>query len=222
MDPAKIQVLRRSAMKVRDAMTERIAKAQPETTLEEIAMMMKTENTGAIPVVEEDELIGIVTDRDLVMRCIAEGGDPTDMTAEDIVSEEVETINPDSDIEEALQLMSQKQIRRLPVVDNGELIGMISIGDIAVKQGDQEESGRALKDVSQGVKNSRVARPQPMRRTEVATRGATEHTGTGGQQGISNHPASEEVERQNRVIPFRQEANTLPRGQKKSGKPKAS
>ena len=209
-------------MKVRDAMTERIAKAEPDTTLEEIAMMMKTENTGAIPVVHEDELIGIVTDRDIVMRCVADGGDPSDMTAEEIVSEEVETIDPDSDIDEALELMSEKQIRRLPVVDNGELVGMLSIGDIAVKQGDQEESGRALKDVSQGAKNSRIPEAQPLRRTDVATRGATEHDGSGAQQGISNHLASEEIRRQNRVIPFRQEANTLPRGQKKSGKPKAS
>ncbi len=209
-------------MKVRDVMTERIAKAQPETTLEEIAMMMKTENTGAIPVVDEDELIGIVTDRDIVMRCVAEAGDPSEMTAEDIVSEEVETIDPESDVDEALQLMAQKQIRRLPVVDNGELIGMLSIGDIAVKQGDQEESGRVLKEVSQGVKNSRAAQAQPMRREHVATRSATEHIGKDGRQGISNHSASEEIERQNRVIPFRQEANTLPRDRKKSGKPKAS
>jgi len=144
------------------------------------------------------------------------------MTAEEIVSEEVETIDPDSDIDEALELMSEKQIRRLPVVDNGELVGMLSIGDIAVKQGDQEESGRALKDVSQGAKNSRIPEAQPLRRTDVATRGATEHDGSGAQQGISNHLASEEIRRQNRVIPFRQEANTLPRGQKKSGKPKAS
>ncbi len=209
-------------MKVRDVMTERIAKAEPETTLEEIAMMMKTENTGAIPVVDEDELIGIVTDRDIVMRCVAEGGDASEMTAEDIVSEEVETIDPESDVDEALEIMSQKQIRRLPVVDSGELVGMLSIGDIAVKQGDQEESGRALKDVSQGVKNSRAAQSQPMRREHVATHGTMEQGGDDGRQGISNHPASEEVKRQNRVIPFRQEANTLPRGQKKSGKTKAS
>jgi len=209
-------------MKVRNAMTERFAKADPEITLEELAMMMKTENTGAIPVVEEDELVGIVTDRDIVLRCVAEGGDPTEMTAEDIVSEEVETIDPDADTEEALQIMSERQITRLPVVDGGELVGMISIGDIAVKEGDQEESGRALKDVSQGVKTSRMARPQPMRRREVATRGVTESGGTGSQQGISNHPASEESRRQNRVIPFRQEGTDLPRGQKKSGKTKAS
>lgn len=205
-------------MKVRDVMTVRIAKAEAETTLEEIAMMMKTESTGAIPVVDEDELIGIVTDRDIVMRCVAEGGDASEMTAEDVVSEDVETIDPDSDVEEALELMSRRQIRRLPVVDKGELLGMLSIGDIAVKQGDQEESGRTLKDVSQGVKNSRMAQAEPMRHESVG-REEDENERT---QGISNRNASEELRRQNRVIPFRQEANTLPRGQKKSGKTKAS
>lgn len=209
-------------MKVRDLMTERIAKAEPDTTLEEIAMMMKTENTGAVPVVDEDELIGIVTDRDIVMRCVAEGGDASEMTAEDIVSEDVETIDPDSDIGEALELMSRKQIRRLPVVDSGELVGMLSIGDIAVKQGDQEESGSVLKDVSQGVKNSRMAQAQPPRREHADPRTATEAGGSGEQQGMAGHPPSEERNRQSRVIPFRQEADRPPRGQKKSSKPKAS
>ena len=202
-------------MRVREVMTEQIVRAQPDTTLEEIAMMMKTENTGAIPVVDEDELIGIVTDRDIVMRCVADGGDPTQMTAEDVVSEEVETIDPDADVEEALELMSRKQIRRLPVVNTGgELIGMVSIGDLAVKQDDQEESGRALKDISQGVKASRRAQAQPMRRTGTATRQATEKAGTGVRQ--------EEVRRQSRVIPFRSDPDQAARGQKKSSKHKAS
>jgi len=199
-------------MKIRDVMSEQIAKAQPDTTLEEIAMMMKTENTGAIPVVDENELIGIITDRDIVVRCIADGGDPAETTAEDIVSEEVETIDPDSELDEALQVMSQKQIRRLPVVNTeGELVGMVSIGDLAVKQGDQQESVRALKDISQGAKSSRRPQAQPMRRS-----------GSGAQQGISNRNATEEINRQNRVIPFRPDANQAPRGQKKSSKHKAS
>ncbi len=209
-------------MKVRDAMTERVITARPDTTLEEIASMMKSQDTGAIPVVDEGELMGIVTDRDIVVRCIADGGDPSDTTAEEIVSEELETIDPESDLDEAIELMSQKQIRRLPVVDNGELVGMLSIGDVAVKQGDQEESGRALKEVSQGVKNSRVARPEPLRREDVSTRNATAKGGRGGQQGIANRDLNEEVERQNQVVSIRPEENQVPRGQKKSGKEKAS
>jgi CBS domain-containing protein len=209
-------------MKVRDVMTERVTTANPETTLEEIANMMKNDDTGAIPVVDDGEVIGIVTDRDIVVRCIAQGGDATEMTAEDVVSENLETIDPESDLDEAVEMMSSKQIRRLPVVENGELVGMLSIGDVAVKQGDEEESGRALKDVSKGVKNSRPAQSKPARRTQTATRGATEKGGRGGQQGISNHNVDEEIERQERVVPIRPDANQVPRGQKKSGKKKAS
>ena len=210
-------------MKIRDIMTKQIAKAQPDTTLEEIAMMMKTENTGAIPVVDENELIGIITDRDIVVRCIADGGDPAGTTAEDIVSEDVETIDPDSEADEALELMSQKQIRRLPVVNTaGDLVGMVSIGDLAVKPGDAEESGRTLQEISEGAESSRRAQAQPMRRTKTATRSATEKAGTGEIQGISNHNATEDVRRQSRVIPFRADANPVSRGQKKSSKHKAS
>jgi CBS domain-containing protein len=179
-------------MRVRDIMTRQIAKAQPDTTLEEIAMMMKTENTGAIPVVDENELIGIITDRDIVVRCVADSGDPTVVTAEDIVSEEVETIDPEAELDEALELMSQKQIRRLPVVDTrGELVGMLAIGDVAVKPGEQEQTGRALNDISQGAKSSR-------------------------------RPQAEAARRERRVIPFRPDTNQAHRGQKKSSKHKAS
>ena len=209
-------------MKVRDAMTERVTTASPETTLEELASMMKSEDTGAIPVVEEGELLGIVTDRDIVIRCIAEGGDPTEMTAENVISENLETIDPESDLEEAIELMADKQIRRLPVVENGELVGMLSIGDVAVKQGDQEETGRALKDVSQGVKNSRKARPRAAQRPDLDARDAMQMHETGGRQGVSNHNAEEEIRRQERVVSIRPDGNAVPRGQKKSGKKKAS
>ena len=139
-------------MKVRDIMTTDVATATPETTLEDIATMMRDEDTGAIPVLDNDELVGIITDRDIVIRCIAEGKDPVETTVEDVVTERLETIEPDSDIEEARELMSRRQIRRLPVVEDGELIGMLSIGDLAVKS--DSDVGETLEDVSEGVKAS--------------------------------------------------------------------
>lgn len=183
-------------MKVRDAMTERVAAATPDTTLREIAGMMKAGDTGAIPVVDDGELLGIVTDRDIVLRCVAEGHDSSEITAEEIVSEDPETIDPESDLDEAIQLMAMKQIRRLPVVDKGQLVGMLSIGDIAVKRGDPEETGRALKDVSQGVKNSRMARPEPAGRPDLDARDSMQMREKGGRQGISNRRADEEIQRQ--------------------------
>ena len=138
-------------MKVRELMTEEVATVTLATPLNEIASKMKEEDTGAIPVLDEDKLAGIVTDRDIVIRCIAEGKDPNELTAEDILSRELETIEPDADVQEAARIMARRQIRRLPVVEDGELVGVISLGDIAVKE-DEDVAGDTLQDVSRGAK----------------------------------------------------------------------
>jgi CBS domain-containing protein len=146
-------------MKVRDIMTsEELATATLDTTLEEIASMMKTENVGAIPILdEEDNLAGIITDRDIVVRAIAEGQDPSSCTAEEILSEELHTIEPDAELEEAADVMARHKIRRLPVVEDRMIVGMISLGDISVKFED-EKAGEALGDISEGVKESKAQR----------------------------------------------------------------
>jgi CBS domain-containing protein len=143
-------------MKVRDIMTTDLAVADPDTTIEEIASIMKEENVGSIPVCEEDdELVGIITDRDIVVRCIAEGKDPAEVTAEEFVSGELHTIGPESNTEDVSRIMAEKQVRRVPVVEDGKLIGMVSLGDVAVKAKDDDLSGATLEDVSEGVKPSR-------------------------------------------------------------------
>jgi CBS domain-containing protein len=142
-------------MKVREIMTTEVATAQPDSTLEEVASMMKAEDTGAIPVLDEDELVGIITDRDIVVRCIAEGRDATETNVEDILTEDLATIEPDADVEEAARLMSERQIRRLPVVEDGMLVGVVSLGDIAIKEVDEEPASEALEGVSRGVKQQR-------------------------------------------------------------------
>lgn len=203
-------------MKVRDVMTSEVVSANADTTLEEIATMMKSEDTGAIPVVEENELLGLITDRDIVIRCVAEGRDPAEVVAEDILTDSLEVVDPDTDVTEALDLMGRHQIRRLPVVENGELVGMVSIGDLAVKQGDEQETGETLKDVSKGVKRAQ-RKAEPAR----ATRNATSNRRGEAQTGITND-LEEEERRQERVVSIRPDANALPRGQKKSGKRQAS
>jgi CBS domain-containing protein len=204
-------------MKVRDVMTSDIAIASPDTTLEEIATMMKSEDTGAIPILEDDELLGIITDRDIVIRCIAEGEDPAELTADDILSESPETVEPDTDVEDALEIMGHRKVRRLPVVEDGTLVGMVSLGDLAVKRGDLKDAGEALKDVSQGVKPSRrAAAPQA---AGTITRNVTKSPKHS--TGITND-LDEEERRQARVVSIRPDANTLPRGQKKPGKREAS
>jgi CBS domain-containing protein len=143
-------------MKVRDIMTPNPRTAELDTTLEEIATLMKEEDVGAIPVMEDGRVTGVVTDRDIVLRCIAAGKDPTECTAEDIMTEGMNTIEPDANVDEAADLMAEAQVRRLAVVQSGRLVGMLSLGDIAVKAGDEEEESTAetLEEVSKGVKGA--------------------------------------------------------------------
>lgn len=210
-------------MKVFEIMTENIATAAPDTTLEEIAIIMKEEDTGAVPVVDDGELIGLVTDRDIVMRCVAAGKDVTETTADDVLSVDLETVEPGAEVSEASRLMSRKQIRRLPVVENGRLVGMVSLGDIAVKAGEQDASG-ALEDISRGVKPSRRA---PGQRPASAGEGRRRRAGASAaqrldqergesrlvsrsdaKQGIANRSAREETARQSKVVPMRNQGKT--------------
>ncbi len=140
-------------MQIREIMTPDVITAELNSTLEEIATIMRHEDIGAVPIVDDDELVGIVTDRDIVLRCVAEGCDPGESTAEDILTEGPITISPDNDVEHAADLMSTHKIRRLPVVHNGHLQGMVSLGDIAVKQPNTRISGSVLEEVSSGVKH---------------------------------------------------------------------
>lgn len=204
-------------MKIREIMTADVASAAPETTLEEIATMMRDADTGAIPVVEDEALIGIVTDRDIVVRCVAEGRDPVETTAEDVISDNPITIEPDADIDQAAEIMAEHKIRRLPVCEDGRLVGMLSLGDIAVNQ--NLEAGDTLESVSQGAnKPAPRRRPQPAAqpaRNRVAARqdmergdqGTARMIGSGGHsgQGIANRDVNEETRRQAKVVPFREQ-----------------
>jgi len=160
-------------MKVSDIMTsEGLATATLETTLAEIATRMRDENVGAIPIVDEDEkLAGIITDRDIVVRGIAEGEDPNECTAEDIISEQLHTIHPGAALEEAAELMARHQIRRLPVVEDAIIVGMISLGDIAVKS-EEDEAAAALEDISEGVRETASTGEESERETRVAASAA--------------------------------------------------
>lgn len=142
-------------MKIRDVMTTDVESAELDTTIEQIATMMRDGDVGAIPVLDDGELCGILTDRDIVVRCIAEGNDPSETTVEDILSDNLKTISPNQDTEQAARLMAELQVRRLPVVEKGQLVGMVSIGDLAVKSDtDEGRIGRTLEEVSEGVKAS--------------------------------------------------------------------
>src|SRR5436190_23625129 len=104
-------------MKVRDLMTPNPTCADPETTVEEIATLMKEEDIGCVPIIDEEgQVAGVITDRDIVVRCIAEGKDPSECRADDVITPQSVCISPTADAKEAARLMAQRQVRRLPVV----------------------------------------------------------------------------------------------------------
>jgi CBS domain-containing protein len=123
-------------MNVREIMTTDITKATPENSLVDVAAMMRDGDVGSVPIVDGNGLIGIITDRDIVIRAVADGKDPSTTKVEEVLSEELESVEPDADVTDAADLMASRQIRRLPVVEEGELVGIISLGDIAIKHED--------------------------------------------------------------------------------------
>ena len=119
-------------MKVSDAMHPKADWATADTPVAEIARMMAKDDIGAVPIGEDDRLVGMLTDRDIALRVVAKGLDPEQTTAGDVMSKGAVWCRTSSTIEDAIHVMDQKQIRRLPVIDdNKRLVGMLSLGDIA-------------------------------------------------------------------------------------------
>jgi CBS domain-containing protein len=144
-------------MKVRDIMSKNLAMVNPSSTLTEAAQLMQKHNIGAIPVCDQNGLVGIVTDRDIVVRNIANGGNTQNSTVKDVMTPNVTTAYPDMDVDDATRIMSQQQIRRLPVVDNNRLIGMLALGDIAANPRTDTEASQALTDISRPAKPMNMA-----------------------------------------------------------------
>jgi CBS domain-containing protein len=119
-------------MKVKDAMHQGAEWVAPQTPVAEVARKMRDLDIGAIPVGENDRLIGMVTDRDIACRGVANGGDCARLTARDVMSKGILYCNDTEDLEDALRIMEQKQVRRLPVInDKKRMVGMLSLGDVA-------------------------------------------------------------------------------------------
>lgn len=128
----------------RDVMT-----AKPEDTLEKAARTLKDLDIGALPVVDKDRCVGILTDRDIIIRAVAEGQDVTSTLVKDCMTRGVVTATPDMDIHDAANLMADRQIRRLPVMDNGRLVGIVALADLAIRNIYQNEAAEALSDISE-------------------------------------------------------------------------
>ncbi|MGI6538780.1 MAG: CBS domain-containing protein [Caldicoprobacterales bacterium] len=137
-------------MKVKDIMTTNVAALSPENTILDAAKSMQTHNIGCLPVCQTDgKVIGILTDRDIVVKNLANDGDPKTTMVKDVMTKNVITAELETDVETAAELMASNKIRRLPVLENGALVGMISIGDLATRHIFQNEAGQALGEISE-------------------------------------------------------------------------
>lgn len=136
-------------MKVRDAMHKGATWVEPTTPLRDIARRMRESDVGAIPVRTDSHLVGIITDRDITCRAVANSGDIDKMTAQDVMTKDVVCCSPDDDIGIAINVMEEKQVRRLPVTDSHKaIIGILSLGDISHRVG-RDKSGEVLRAVSE-------------------------------------------------------------------------
>lgn len=144
-------------MLVRHAMAESPVTASPGMNAGDAAGLMVANDIGAIPIVEDDRLVGLVTDRDLVLRVMAERKDPREVRLADVAtSRGLETVTPDTQLCDARALMAERRIRRLPVVKDGRLVGMLSLGDVALGSASMRGVGEALAMISASVATEEV------------------------------------------------------------------
>jgi CBS domain-containing protein len=137
-------------MLIREVMTEEAECTRPDATLQEAARRMKELDVGSLPVCENDRLAGIVTDRDIVLRSVAEGHDPSQHRVRDAMTEELFYAFEDQDVEELTKIMKQKQIRRVPVLNREKrLVGIVALGDLAVETDNSGKAGEALEEISE-------------------------------------------------------------------------
>lgn len=146
--------------KVSDIMTRNIAYVNPDTTVTEAAQLMQKHNVGSIPVCDVSGVVGIVTDRDIVVRNVAHGTDPHTIPVKDVMTTNVAMASPDMSIDQATNIMSSHQIRRLPVVENNKLVGMLAIGDMAANTMYSMEASKALTDISRPAKPEKMPMPK--------------------------------------------------------------
>jgi CBS domain-containing protein len=135
------------AKSVRDAMTEEPRSIGQSASVVEAALLMREEDIGSLPIVDDEKLVGMITDRDITMRVVAAAADPKMTTVADVYSRDLVSVEPDNDLEEALGLMARHQVRRLPVVENGRLVGILAQADIALSE-NETKTGELVEAIS--------------------------------------------------------------------------
>lgn len=140
-------------MKVCDIMTDNVVSVGQDEPITAAARLLKQHNVGALPVCDDSgRLKGMVTDRDIVMRCVAAEGDPHEMRVKDVMSRGIVTAGPFDDLDKTVRLMSEDQVRRLPIMDGGRLVGMVALSDMARSCNCEMEAAEALTEISANIK----------------------------------------------------------------------
>ncbi len=145
-------------MLLRDIMTTGLCCASPSDSLADVASEMKRHNVGVMPVCNNDRLVGLITDRDIVIECVASGSNPRDCKVGNFMSSQPLCGTPDMNVTEAARLMGSEQVHRLPVAENGRLVGMVSLGDLAIHCKDDKLVAQLLREISIPVR-SQVGEP---------------------------------------------------------------
>jgi CBS domain-containing protein len=136
------------AKTVREVMTSKLCSIDTDKTVAYAAKMMRDEDVGIAPIVEGDRLVGVLTDRDIAVRVVAEGRDPEQVKVTEAASRDLVTLDPQQDLDEALRLMARHQVRRLPVVEeDGRLVGVVAQADVA-KEADETRTGEVVEQIS--------------------------------------------------------------------------
>jgi CBS domain-containing protein len=142
--------------KVHEVMTDRPRCVTPDTPVTEAAQLMESDDIGSLPILDGEELAGMVTDRDIVIRAIAKGKDPRGMPVREVASRELVTVNADDNLSDALQLMARQQVRRLPVVDSdNRLVGILAQADVAV-EAKEKDVGEMVEEISKSPTGPRL------------------------------------------------------------------
>ena len=142
------------AKSVRDAMTENPRSIGASAPVVEAARLMREEHIGSLPITDDEKLVGMITDRDITTRVVAEAADAEATPVGDVYSRDLISVEPDNDLEEALQLMARHQVRRLPVVENGRLVGIVAQADIALRE-TQTKTGELVEAISEPSEGER-------------------------------------------------------------------
>ncbi len=142
------------AKSVRDAMTEDPRSIDASASVVEAAQLMREQHIGSLPITDDDQLVGMITDRDITTRVVAEAADPQMTSVGEVYSRDLISVEPDKDLAEALQLMARHQVRRLPVVEDGRLVGIVAQADIALRE-NETKTGELVEAISEPSEEER-------------------------------------------------------------------